>query len=323
MSTATQKTRWKLLVGITMVAVGCVAVWQIATLAMQRSGPPANAIMVVAPYWYNGTWVFDDEAVNLKREPFVAGVPEMIDVLVKDIPDSKSGFRLLSPRMRSPATRRSSPGCAAIRAETITSSMTLRWRDGFALRCSGTTRPLLKPSTSRRRGFGVREKTYGLVHRRKSSLLGSRIRVLPSGGPGKSLGEDLLMADRLIEESEEGVIRLISTGPKSGMHLARVARGSGDRHREDRVRRSARAIVLGSRGPVFCSGHDLGEMVGRTEADYRRLFALCSRVMLGLRRLPQPVIARVQGWRRRPAASSSRPATWPWPPRRRRSPLPA
>ena len=39
--------------------------------------------------------VFDDETVNLKREPFVAGVPEMIDVLVKDIPDSKNGFRLL------------------------------------------------------------------------------------------------------------------------------------------------------------------------------------------------------------------------------------
>ena len=52
---------------------------------------------------------------------------------------------------------------------------------------------------------------------------------------------------------------------------------------------------MGSRGPVFCSGHDLGEMVGRSEEEYRELFALCSRVMLGLRRLPQPVIARVQG----------------------------
>ena len=48
-------------------------------------------------------------------------------------------------------------------------------------------------------------------------------------------------------------------------------------------------------GPVFCSGHDLKEMVGRTEEEYRELFALCSRVMMGLRRLPQPVIARVQG----------------------------
>jgi enoyl-CoA hydratase/carnithine racemase len=58
---------------------------------------------------------------------------------------------------------------------------------------------------------------------------------------------------------------------------------------------SARVVVLGARGPVFCSGHDLTEMCGRNEGEYRTLFATCSRVMLGLRRLPQPVIARVQG----------------------------
>jgi enoyl-CoA hydratase/carnithine racemase len=46
---------------------------------------------------------------------------------------------------------------------------------------------------------------------------------------------------------------------------------------------------------MFCSGHDLGEMVGRSPDEYRALFELCSRMMLKLRRLPQPVIARVQG----------------------------
>ena len=55
----------------------------------------SNAIMIIAPYRYNGTWVFDDEAVGLRREPFVAGVPQMIDALVKDIPDARDGFRLL------------------------------------------------------------------------------------------------------------------------------------------------------------------------------------------------------------------------------------
>jgi enoyl-CoA hydratase/carnithine racemase len=56
-----------------------------------------------------------------------------------------------------------------------------------------------------------------------------------------------------------------------------------------------RAVVLAARGPAFCAGHDLGEMVGRTEEDYRALFSLCSDVMQQLRRLPQPVIARVHG----------------------------
>ncbi|MBI2299694.1 MAG: hypothetical protein HYU66_12260 [Armatimonadetes bacterium] len=51
--------------------------------------------MVIAPYRYAGTWVFDDPAAGLRREPFVAGMPEMIDALVKDIPDAEHGFRLL------------------------------------------------------------------------------------------------------------------------------------------------------------------------------------------------------------------------------------
>lgn len=54
-----------------------------------------NSIMVIAPYFYQGSWVFDDQSVGLKREPFVAGIPEMIDEMTKDNPDAKDGFRLL------------------------------------------------------------------------------------------------------------------------------------------------------------------------------------------------------------------------------------
>jgi hypothetical protein len=43
----------------------------------------------------DGTWVFDDPRVGLVREPFVAGIPEMMDVLIADIPNAKDGFRLL------------------------------------------------------------------------------------------------------------------------------------------------------------------------------------------------------------------------------------
>ena len=54
-----------------------------------------NQIMVIAPYWHAGTWVFDDSDVDLVKEPFVSGVPEMIDDLVSDIPNARDGFRLL------------------------------------------------------------------------------------------------------------------------------------------------------------------------------------------------------------------------------------
>jgi len=55
----------------------------------------SNSIIVIAPYRYAGTWVFDDPRVGLVREPFVSGIPELIDKLVKDIPDADKGFRLL------------------------------------------------------------------------------------------------------------------------------------------------------------------------------------------------------------------------------------
>jgi hypothetical protein len=54
-----------------------------------------NSIMVLQPYWHAGTWVFDDYDKGLDKEPFVCGIPEMIDDMVKDIPNARQGFRLL------------------------------------------------------------------------------------------------------------------------------------------------------------------------------------------------------------------------------------
>lgn len=54
-----------------------------------------NALFVIAPYKYQGSWVFDDAAVGLVREPFVAGIDTMIDRLVVDIPDAGIGFRAI------------------------------------------------------------------------------------------------------------------------------------------------------------------------------------------------------------------------------------
>ncbi len=58
---------------------------------------------------------------------------------------------------------------------------------------------------------------------------------------------------------------------------------------------AVRVVVLAAAGPVFSAGHDLGEMVGGSEASYRALFERCARVMQLLHKLPQPVVARVQG----------------------------
>jgi len=54
-----------------------------------------NQIMVIKPLWYADTWVFDDPAVGLDKEPFVCGIPQMIDYLTNDIPNAQAGFRML------------------------------------------------------------------------------------------------------------------------------------------------------------------------------------------------------------------------------------
>ena len=60
--------------------------------------------------------------------------------------------------------------------------------------------------------------------------------------------------------------------------------------------RSVRVVVLGAAGKAFCAGHDLREMRAEPSHDYyRTLFAQCSRLMTSIQRMPQPVIARVQG----------------------------
>jgi enoyl-CoA hydratase/carnithine racemase len=58
---------------------------------------------------------------------------------------------------------------------------------------------------------------------------------------------------------------------------------------------AVRAVILAAAGKVFCSGHDLSEMVGRNINDYRRLFDVCSDLMMKIQAIPQPVIAEVQG----------------------------
>jgi enoyl-CoA hydratase/carnithine racemase len=65
----------------------------------------------------------------------------------------------------------------------------------------------------------------------------------------------------------------------------------------DTIRRDPEipAVVLAAAGPVFCSGHDLSEMVGHTIREYRELFDVCSELMLKIQSIPQPVIAQVQG----------------------------
>ena len=97
--------------------------------------------------------------------------------------------------------------------------------------------------------------------------------------------EGMMNHDRLLaSRTEPGVVRLTLNRPDRRYALsfellnrldeAILRIGSDD---------STRVVVIAGNGPVFSAGHDLSEMVGKTEREYRDLFELCNRVMLGLR----------------------------------------
>jgi enoyl-CoA hydratase/carnithine racemase len=96
---------------------------------------------------------------------------------------------------------------------------------------------------------------------------------------------------------EHGIARLTMNRPRQYNAISRdmidAMQAALDGVAKDRA---VRAVVIAGNGPAFSGGHDLKEMMGcRTEAFIGGLFDACSRVMLTMASLPQPVIARVHG----------------------------
>lgn len=56
-----------------------------------------------------------------------------------------------------------------------------------------------------------------------------------------------------------------------------------------------KVLILRAAGKHFCAGHDMAEMVGGGIREYQQIFDRCTRMMRLIHKLPQPVIAQVQG----------------------------
>jgi hypothetical protein len=48
-----------------------------------------NTLIAIHPYKAGGMWVFDDTAVGLRQEPFVSGADDIIEKMVRDIPERR------------------------------------------------------------------------------------------------------------------------------------------------------------------------------------------------------------------------------------------
>ena len=96
---------------------------------------------------------------------------------------------------------------------------------------------------------------------------------------------------------ENGIARLTMNRPKQYNAISREMLDAMQAALDGIARdRAVRAVVIAGHGPAFSGGHDLKEMMAcRTEEFIGGLFDACSRVMLSMAALPQPVVARVHG----------------------------
>jgi enoyl-CoA hydratase/carnithine racemase len=101
----------------------------------------------------------------------------------------------------------------------------------------------------------------------------------------------------LLRNDADGIATLTLNRPEARNALS-VALMTALEEEIERLRgdRGTKVVILAGSGPGFCAGHDLKEMRANPGRQaYEALFAQCARIMTGLVRLPQPVIARVHG----------------------------
>jgi len=111
--------------------------------------------------------------------------------------------------------------------------------------------------------------------------------------PGKKTDLEPLV----LERRERGVVHLTLNRPEQFNALSEeMLSALLETLQRIAADRAARVVVLGGAGKAFCAGHDLKQMKANPSAEYyRKLFADCTRVMMLVQTMPQPVIARVHG----------------------------
>ena len=96
------------------------------------------------------------------------------------------------------------------------------------------------------------------------------------------------------EDGPSAVVTLNRAGKRNALSLE-LMQVLLETLRDVSARTGVRAIVIEGDGPAFSAGHDLGEMIGREVTFFQQLFDTCTELMECIHRLPQPVIAKVEG----------------------------
>ncbi|WP_413520047.1 enoyl-CoA hydratase [Psychrobacter glacincola] len=101
----------------------------------------------------------------------------------------------------------------------------------------------------------------------------------------------------VIRENSDSIVTLTLNSPKQfnalSVELLTTMQAELDNIAQDR---NIQVVVIAANGKAFCAGHNLKEMrANPDEAFQRALFEQCSQMMLTINRMPQVVIAKVEG----------------------------
>ena len=115
--------------------------------------------------------------------------------------------------------------------------------------------------------------------------------------PESSIEQPLPDAPVLLREDKDHVCTLTLNRPEKFNSLSEELLDALQSTFEDLATdKTVRVIILAGNGKAFCAGHDLKEMRANPDLDYyKMLFGKCSKMMMAMISLPQPVIARVHG----------------------------
>lgn len=108
---------------------------------------------------------------------------------------------------------------------------------------------------------------------------------------------DAPLVIRQDSNDNSGVVTLTLNNPKQFNALS-VALLSALQKALDEIAKdkSIRVVVIAAEGKAFCAGHNLKEMRAHSDREFHQaLFNQCSQMMLTINRMPQVVIAKVQG----------------------------
>jgi enoyl-CoA hydratase/carnithine racemase len=125
---------------------------------------------------------------------------------------------------------------------------------------------------------------------------------MSSASPVLTAPDATVVGSPVLRENSGDIAVLILNRPRARNTLSEAMLQALRRALADIAEEKAvRAVVLAAKGSVFSAGHDLKELTAhRSEADGGRgytqhIMQICNAMMLSILRLPQPVIAAVEG----------------------------